>query len=429
MLTKKCNKEYIHSIIAAANKHCYPGVDAGACRLDDICGWPVINRDLFADDVPILSSSHANALTHPHYWNRAETQPEFNRRFNKYAGSLIGFDFAAHGLVLAGGFVMSLLTRDAHADYHFKDFDFFLVGHDSDVERFAAISALGDHLASTGEIFIKRTAGAITFIEKRTRKKYQVILRGYSTTAEVLHGFDIAASAAAFDGTVTLLTAIGVFALQTSCFPLRLEARRASLEHRIVKYLARGFSIILLNLDVDKFVTDAGKLPFITATDPLFMHAGDSHILARTLGSAGRTRDTEDNFIYENEDNEDLDCTGVGVLSAIMAGRPEGLVAFDKYHPGIDIASVGVPVDLLMATFTAELNKALHKVSSAFSAEMFTGIHPVLAVDDVIASVRARVEAAKIDIPYVLRRVEDDTLINPSKRMSECDWYGSAYTE
>ena len=188
---------------------------------------------------------------------------------------------------------------------NFGDVDLFLVGHPSDAAACAAIVALRDHLAgaswpSSGPsqgpqppasgpsqgpqppasgpsqgpqppaLRVHRTLGCITFIctdyagapARQPRRKasaprrqpcalrvVQVILRRYSTLAEVLHGFDLGACAVAWDGARVSLTALGRLAARWRVNVVNLAVRRGSYERRLVRYWERGFAVALPDFD------------------------------------------------------------------------------------------------------------------------------------------------------------------------------------
>ena len=230
----------------------YPGVTGGIYGLKDIglCG------KLLPRGVPMIRSER-------HVFGAvAETDEVFLGRLYDSCQELAGFDFKRHGLCMAGGAVTSMLTRGN--DEYCHDFDLFLVGHKTEDSAREAIVSLRLHLEHIygAKSTVYRTQGCITFL-LRHRKPFQVILRMYSTLAEVIHGFDLGSSAVLWDGEKIWMTALGRLAIQYGVNVLNLQARRASLEVRIARYFERGFDIVLPGLDVAEFAK-TGRLPYLS---------------------------------------------------------------------------------------------------------------------------------------------------------------------
>ena len=101
---------------------------------------------------------------------------------------------------------------------------------------------------STG-VKVYRTPNAISF---EIDEKIQIIFRIYLNISEILHGFDIGASAVGFDGTNVYFTSLSRFSYENQCNILDLTRRSTSYEYRLKKYFDQGFSIVLPDLDVSK---------------------------------------------------------------------------------------------------------------------------------------------------------------------------------
>jgi hypothetical protein len=114
-----------------------------------------------------------------------------------------------------------------------------------------------------GGVVVHRTRGCVTFETARkvrqdgsrrcgfVRGPVQVVLRAYSTVSELLHGFDLGAAQVAFDGARAFLTAMGAFAATRGANVLNLAVRRVSYEARLARYLRRGFTLAVPDLDVE----------------------------------------------------------------------------------------------------------------------------------------------------------------------------------
>ena len=75
--------------------------------------------------------------------------------------------------------------------------------------------------------------------------KIQIIKREYLSKYHVLAGFDIDASCCLYDGINCLLSPRGVCAFKTGINVVDLTRRSPSYEHRLHKYVSRGFSICI----------------------------------------------------------------------------------------------------------------------------------------------------------------------------------------
>lgn len=199
---------------------------------------------------------------------RAENDMVFGERLLTHAPFLAGFEIKSHGLLLAGGAASKLLM---HTTSKIDDFDFFLVGHDAQSAE-KAIMEFGDHLARffAGHLTIYRTYGCITFVggrEEVTKYKIQVILRLYQHPMEVIRGFDMGSSSVAWDGHEVTMTLLGRFAAEYGANILNLEIRRPSYERRLIKYLGRGYDLILPDFNLHELAHAGGfvGMPYMHA--------------------------------------------------------------------------------------------------------------------------------------------------------------------
>ncbi len=269
-----------------------PGVTEGTYGIADLApfarlghGAPTIRmRDWY-------SGERYNGAAH-RVFHRAADDAEFRRRFGVAAPDLATFDLRRYGLCAAGGAMSALLMRsdkfwnereslsDGKKEHvyapAYHDIDLFLVGHASDGAALGAIDALRRHLYERGwrsdqggQVY--RSKGCFTFFRNGPADlpKYardvpiQVILRRYSTAAEVIHGFDLGSSAALWDGERFLTTAMGKIAFESGANVLNLDARRNSFERRIARYAGRGFDLVVPGLDACALASLEGRLPYL----------------------------------------------------------------------------------------------------------------------------------------------------------------------
>ena len=119
---------------------------------------------------------------------------------------------------------------------------------------------------------VVRTAGSITI--QSFAVNLQVVLRLYASPSEILHGFDLGASAAGFDGKSVWVTALGRFAFECGYNVVDTTRRSATYEARLEKYRNRGFDLILPELDVARLPRRNLKYGYAEVADlPLFPFA------------------------------------------------------------------------------------------------------------------------------------------------------------
>lgn len=373
----------------------------------------------------------------------AVSDEAFRCRFVAQFPWLEDFDLGAHGLLVAGGAASALLLRP-EAGGAFDDVDLFLYGHADDGARLAAINSFAAHLSARAGagVAVRRTTTSISF-RAPPGPTFQVVLRGYSTVAEVLHGFDLGSCAVGFDGRRVWLTELGRVAAERGVNILCLDGRRASYERRLVKYMRRGFDLVLPRLRPGRTALPClslfpmreqsaawpsvvvwravpGRPPFRASAPP----AG--------AGGAGGAGDAEAAPEYE-----DLVATARGCpieqknAACLLPARPNlaGVVATSVYD-GPD--SLGRP---------AEIAAGCDALLAANCAPVlsFPGALRIFArtpeADFFVESVRERIRALRrqhadgYHFPLVFRGVDAGTLLTAAgspNSMSEAEWYGYA---
>jgi hypothetical protein len=150
------------------------------------------------------------------------------RLWNDFPVSLLGKE-----VFVAGGAVTG-----AVGERYANDTDLFLVCSE---ER--APSLIIELLKSVGfprDVMI--TANSINFTNM---SKYQIILRLYKSKAEIITGFDVDACCALWDGTDIWVTPRCLYSWTYACNTVNLDLLSTTYEPRLVKYLNKGFSIVL----------------------------------------------------------------------------------------------------------------------------------------------------------------------------------------
>lgn len=297
---------------------------------------------------------------------------------------------AARGLVIAGGAAGAAVRHSWRASA--GDVDFFLVGHANDAERRVAIISLADWLGQGGPIHAHSTPGAITFLVNG--REYQVVLRGYTTAAEVLHGFDLGSSSALFDGHQAMVNEVGAFAFETGYNFVTLAGYRPSYENRLAKYFDRGYGLVLPELDPFKALV-AGRLRSLKFVGLRPAGGPDSlHVLAaETVESLG------------------------------------GFAAGDEFYSNFTASCALIP-EMTARHFRACGLEIPYKGTLCmpdFDPSILTRGAPVLDS----GTGRALGLGGEVVRPVVFRGVGDDTLLAPEAERPEAlrRWYGAAHCE
>ena len=130
------------------------------------------------------------------------------------------------------------------------DIDLFLYGLSGPDAAEAKLRAIHKAIAarSGSPVLVVRSAHAVTFVQGFPRRHIQVILRIYSSPAEILLGFDLDASCLGFDGDRLWCAPRGLRALNMRTNTVDTTRRSLSYERRLEKYAQRGFSVTVPQL-------------------------------------------------------------------------------------------------------------------------------------------------------------------------------------
>jgi hypothetical protein len=154
-------------------------------------------------------------------------------------------------IFIAGGFVGNVLMGLPINDVDMFVFD--LDEADADLLVFDTINIIINNIKKIKggvKYEIVNSKNSIT-ISLSNIIKIQIILRLYSSKSEILHGFDLGSSAIGFDGKSVYLTSLGKFSYEFGCNIVDPTRRSTTYEERLIKYLKRGFKIIMPKFDMD----------------------------------------------------------------------------------------------------------------------------------------------------------------------------------
>lgn len=192
------------------------------------------------------------------------TLDEFRKNFNVFSeGALSDMDWS--NVVVAGSAVVTCLLpvpekyrdskRSLREYYHEKiapasDVDMFLYGLD-EAQAIEKIKQIEDKVknAILYETTTVRTKNAITIVSQYPTRHVQIVLRIYKSISEILTGFDVDCSCAAFDGKQVFVSPRALASYITQINTIDLSRRSPSYENRLSKYSHRGFEIYWPQLD------------------------------------------------------------------------------------------------------------------------------------------------------------------------------------
>jgi hypothetical protein len=193
-----------------------------------------------------------------------QTLKEFQTNFQLFSeSSLVDMDWS--NVVVAGSAVVTSLLpvpteyntskRALREYYHNKlapasDVDLFLYGltEDQAIEKIKQIEQRIRNSILT-ETTTVRTKNAITIVSQYPTRHVQIVLRIYRSISEILTGFDVDCSCAAYDGKQVYTSPRALVAYMTQMNTIDLTRRSPSYENRLSKYSRRGFEVYWPLLD------------------------------------------------------------------------------------------------------------------------------------------------------------------------------------
>ncbi|KAJ5835857.1 hypothetical protein N7447_001883 [Penicillium robsamsonii] len=196
--------------------------------------------------------------------------PSLNEFQNNFAlfteGSLSEIDWS--NIVAAGSAVTTSLLpvpekyrnskRGLRKYYHEEfapasDVDLFLYGLNEE-QALEKIMHIEDKIKNSilYETTTIRTKNTITIVSQYPTRHVQIVLRIYRSVAEILTGFDVDVSCAAYNGHQVYTSPRAIAAYITQANQIDLTRRSPSYENRLSKYSRRGFEVFWPALDRSK---------------------------------------------------------------------------------------------------------------------------------------------------------------------------------
>lgn len=147
-----------------------------------------------------------------------------------------------------------LLRRYYHEKYApTADVDLYLYGltEEQAIEKIKQIEASVTSAISHETVTV-RTKNTITIVSQYPTRHVQIVLRLYKSIAEILTGFDVDCSCAAYDGKQVYVAPRALASYMSQVNRIDLTRRSPSYENRLFKYSRRGFETYWPTLDRTK---------------------------------------------------------------------------------------------------------------------------------------------------------------------------------
>lgn len=247
-----------------------------ACRQKDQNGIKMRENDIFGlKDIKISEWDDKELPIATSCYYKSENKYDSSLTDESLFEKMISFfpylkDLDLDGVLIAGGSVMKCLQKETLGQ---NDLDLFLCGYDTIEALEKRIRKLGKDIINSiisneeicspyecdhPHITIIRSQHAITLSFKHWINlcDIQVILRKYDTPSQVLHGFDIGASAVGIWNKKLITTSLGKFAYIYNLNIFDLSRRSTNYEYRIFSKYFDYFDVIMPNLDLSKVKLD-----------------------------------------------------------------------------------------------------------------------------------------------------------------------------
>ncbi|KAJ7167928.1 ankyrin repeat protein [Mycena filopes] len=227
----------------------------------------IVNDDLDAQYVMPLSETVRRPDGTP---SMASDLDEFKRNWSIFSEGSLSQLLNWDNVLAAGGSVLACLAplpetarkskRTIRKYYHSvayptSDVDLFLWGltpAEAEKKIIEICDAVRDSVP--WDITCIRTKHTISIHSQYPCRPVQIVLRLYSSPAELLAGFDVDAPCCGYDGTRVYATPRSIIAMMRQCNTVDVTRRSPSYEVRLAKYASRGFEVSvpgLLRADID----------------------------------------------------------------------------------------------------------------------------------------------------------------------------------
>ena len=171
---------------------------------------------------------------------------DFNMEFSKKTYDLLTY-INWSNVVVAGGSIVNIITK---SQSKFNDIDLFVYGLDKERAQskidhiINAIKQKAENLKYETRVYMNNNVINIYVFDTKKLLQIQIILRLYSTLAQIMVGFDVDCCCVCWNGKSIQITQRGLYALKYRVNLANLNRRSPSYENRLIKYSTRGFNVI-----------------------------------------------------------------------------------------------------------------------------------------------------------------------------------------
>jgi hypothetical protein len=284
-------RKQIKSILEKDAKHRYETVEDDLITLDQYLKLSSLETRWRPNKVPAIYKEADAHLTPP------KDTYSFQQR---YYGNWPGIpqyqedpDFWKNILIAGGSVCQTLLGIN-----FLTDIDIFLYGltpEEATIKAKSVIRTIKNRIMVPAEYFRKNifTLGKnclsyyaemyLDGIPTGVIGSVQVILRTYHSISAILHGFDLGSSAVGFDGRQVYFTSLSQFSYRNMVNMVNPERRSPTYENRLIKYLGRGFAIVMPDFDPRKIKTKNLDLGVHEYCELPFMPFSYSEVTKKTM--------------------------------------------------------------------------------------------------------------------------------------------------
>ena len=162
-------------------------------------------------------------------------------------------EFPYENILMAGGHICAMLSSKYDADIYGIDLDLFIYGiKDKNIAN-RKLEQLISYFDETHGIYSLNISKNCVSLQLGIGMRIDIVLRLYNTKSEILHGFDIGASAVGWDGEEILFTTLSKFTYDYQTIIVDLSRRSTTFEKRLVKYVNRTrYNLIFYDFNMEK---------------------------------------------------------------------------------------------------------------------------------------------------------------------------------
>ena len=239
ILPEPFNIDIINQIISTDHKYRYEGVEIDLFNETSIIQQ---NLNLKTDNSVVICTSRYQS-SNPLHLNPIE----YKQHMLNFRGINLD-ELKMDNILIAGGSICSYLIH-GHINFT-SDIDIFLYDMNKK-EALQKVRYLFNFFNNQTPIMAASLSKNSFSFTTANKNKVDIILRLYKTKSEILHGFDIGASAVGWDGTHFLFTTLSKFTFENRSIIVDVTRRSLTFECRLIKYCRNyAFNLIFPDWDI-----------------------------------------------------------------------------------------------------------------------------------------------------------------------------------